>query len=107
MITKIDKVMDEIEEMEVNLDGTESNSHYYTVEYKDGKIIISVVEEYYYYDECDEYTSDSIKEEFAKVDASFKVAMNTFFDILTGASLYYRTKKTDYRLFTIISVKRF
>lgn len=107
MTTKVNEIMNEIADMEVNLDSIECNNHIYTVEYKNGKIIISVVKEYYYYDECDEYVCEDIETEFAKIDASFEVAMNSFFGILSGTIFYYQSKARDYELYSLVHVKRF
>lgn len=108
MTTEICKIMKEIKDMEIYFsDEVESDCHYYTVEYLDGKIIISLVEEHYYYDECDEYVCDDAKEAFAYIDTSLEVAMNSFFDILDGAVAYQRTKDEYFKLYSLVCVKRF
>ena len=107
MATKVHEIMEEIKDMEIYFSDKEGNCHYYSVEYSDGKIIISLVEEYYYYDECDEYVCDDVKEAFAHIDTSLEVAMNSFFDILAGAVAYQETKDSCFRLYSLVHVKRF
>lgn len=91
------KVLDVINEAESNfIWDVEANGHHYNIEYKNNKLILKLINEYSYYDECDDLQYKSTQQTLKEFDCSSVEFVNFTIDV-------YETKidiiRSDYNYF--------
>lgn len=74
MIYKILKTIQKIEE-ELLFD-VEANGHHYDIDYINGELVLSIINSYTFYDECDDICTKSNKETISTIKCSIEAFTN-------------------------------